>query len=110
VTADSVLFFAGMLEATRLMPVSEINMERLQAFSESANLLVTVDAPLFGCVLIFCGRLLSRGTEPDKIGQTPGYPSPKQVIMSASRFWIQHHNGIRECKTRDEMAQILAGI
>jgi hypothetical protein len=98
-----------MFEATRLIPISEITIERLQAFSDRSNSLITVDAPLFGSVLIFCGRVLSRGTEPEKIGTTIGYPSPDQVIVSASRFWIQHQNGIRERKTRDEMAKLLAG-
>jgi hypothetical protein len=96
-----------MFEAARLTQVSAITIERLLAFSDRSNSLITVDAPLFGNVLIFGGRVLSRGTEPEKIGQTIGYPSPDQVILSASRFWIQYQNGIRERKTRDEMAKLL---
>jgi hypothetical protein len=90
---------------------SVITLERLAAFSHRTNSLVTVDAPLFGSVLIFNGRRISRGTivEPEKIGNTIGYPPPDQIVIEASRFWIQHHNGIRERMTRQEMAQILAG-
>ena len=97
-----------MIEAIRLAQVSEITLERLQTYSDRSNSLITVDAPLFGSVLIFCGRILSRGTEPEKVGQTIGYPSPEKVIVSASRFWIQYQNGIRERRTRDEMAKLLA--
>jgi hypothetical protein len=99
-----------MFEAARLAQLSEITIERLQAFSDRSRSMVTVDAPLFGSVVIFSGRVLNRGTEPEKIGRTIGFPSPDQVIVSASRFWIQYHNGIRERKTREEMARLLAEI
>jgi hypothetical protein len=88
----------------------DIPMDSLLAFSHGTYSLITVDAPLFGSFLIFNGRITSRGTivEPEKIGQTIGYPAPERILVQAARFWIQHPTGIRERKSRKEMAQILA--
>ena len=87
----------------------DISMDLLLAFSHHTCSMITVDAPLFGSFLIFNGRMTSRGTivEPDKIGQTIGYPAPERILVQAARFWILHSSGIRERKTRKEMAQIL---
>ena len=87
----------------------EITLETLRSFSGLSNTLVTVDAPLFGNVLIFNGQMLNRGTyvQPDKIGRTTGFPAPTQIVAEATRFWIQDSHGVRQRKTRDEMARLL---
>jgi hypothetical protein len=36
-----------------------------------------------------------------------GFPPHNQIIAEASRFWIQYDSGIRERKTREEMARLL---
>lgn len=86
----------------------EINLDSLQHFSDQSTTMVTVDAPLFGVVLIMHGRVIVRGShEADKVGSSTGFPPRDQIIAEASRFWIQHSNGVRERKSRDEMAQLL---
>jgi hypothetical protein len=88
--------------------MAEITLEQLRKFSSASTTMVTVDAPLFGVVLILNGRLVFRGPhEAEKIGSALGFPPRDQVLAEASRFWIQEENGIRRCKTRDEMAQLL---
>jgi hypothetical protein len=90
-------------------PMVEITLEELAAFSDRSNTLVTVDAPLFGTVLIFNGRVLNRGTyvDPEKVGNAIGFPPPSQIVSEATRFWIQDDNGIRHRKTREEMARLI---
>jgi len=95
-----------------MIKTSEITLERLRAFSDRSNTLVTVDAPLFGSVMILNGRVLTKGSavEPEKIGQTIGFPPPEQIVSEASRFWIMHTNAKRERKSREEMAKLLEKI
>jgi len=86
----------------------DISLEQLQVFSEISRTLLTVDAPLFGVINILHGRILIRGAhEADKIGSSIGFPPHDQIIAEASRFWIQQDSGVRECKTREEMAGLL---
>jgi len=91
---------------------SDITLERLRVFSDRTSTLVTVDAPLFGSVMILNGRLLTKGSavEQEKIGQTIGFPPPEQIVSEASRFWIMHSNGRRERKNREEMTELLQTI
>jgi hypothetical protein len=86
----------------------DITLEQLQAFSDRSCTLVTVDAPLFGVISIMHGRVLIRGAhEANKVGASMGFPPHDQIIAEASRFWIQYDSGIRERKTREEMARLL---
>ena len=86
----------------------DITLEQLQVFSERSCTLVTVDAPLFGVISIMHGRILIRGAhEANKVGASMGFPPHDQILAEASRFWIQHNSGIRERKTREEMARLL---
>src|SRR5262245_14693422 len=88
--------------------MSEITLEKLRHFSDTSTTTVTVDAPLFGVVTIMHGRVIVRGShEADKVGMSIGFPPRDQIVAEASRFWIQHHNGVRERKTREEMAKLL---
>jgi hypothetical protein len=82
-------------------------------FSDQSNALVTIDAPLFGSVMVFNGRVLFKGTsyvEPEKIGNAIGFPAFEHIIAEASRFWIVDRNGIRRRKCREEMAVLLEQI
>lgn len=92
-----------------MVETSEITLEKLRAFSDRSQTLITIDAPLFGSVMILNGRLLNKGSavEPEKIGLTFGFPPPDQIVSEASRFWIMHPNGRRECKDREEMAKLI---
>ena len=92
--------------------MSDITLEKLRTFSEFSNTMITVDAPLFGNVLFFNGQMLNRGhyVTPEKIGQTIGFPPPKQIVEEATRFWIQDSLGVRQRKTRDEMARLLNNL
>jgi hypothetical protein len=97
-------------EETRMIDVSEITLERLQLFTERTNTLITIDAPLYGSFMIFNGRVLHRGgtyVEPEKIGNSMGFPAYEHVLAEASRFWILDENGVRRLKNRAEMAQLL---
>jgi hypothetical protein len=88
--------------------MSEITLEELRGFSEASSTLVTADAPLFGVVMILHGRVLGRGPhEAARIGVSMGFPPRDHVIAEASRFWIQSDDGVRELKTRQEMAKLL---
>ena len=70
--------------------------------------MVTADAPLFGVVMILHGRVLDRGShEAENTGASLGFPSREKIVTEASRFWIQSDNGVRERKTRDQMAKLL---
>jgi hypothetical protein len=89
----------------------DITLEQIQVFSERSHTLVTADAPLFGVVSILNGRVLIRGAhEANKVGSSIGFPPHHQIIAEASRFWIQRENGLRERKSREEMAVMLREI
>jgi predicted GNAT superfamily acetyltransferase len=86
----------------------DITLEQLQVFSDRSGTLLTVDAPLFGILTIMHGRVLVRGAhEANKVGASMGFPPHDQIIAEASRFWIQHGSGVRERKTREQMAHLL---
>ena len=96
-----------------MVQLSAITLEKLQAFSDRSSTLVTIDAPLFGSVMIMNGRLLRKAAnyvEPEKIGQSIGFPADELIVAEASRFWIQHETGVRMRKGRDEMAKLLEDI
>ena len=93
-----------------MVEISEITLERLRLYTDRSNTLVTIDAPLFSSFMIFNGRILTRKesyVEPEKIGNSIGFPAYEQVIAEASRFWIVDERGIRKRKTRSEMAELL---
>ena len=92
-----------------MVETSEISLKKLCEFSTRTSTMVTVDAPLFGTVMVLQGRVLDKGSavEPEKIGHTIGFPPPDQIVAEASRFWILQSNGVRERKSREEMAQLL---
>ena len=88
--------------------MTDITLEELRSFSEASSTLVTADAPLFGVVMILHGRVLGRGVhEAEKVGTSIGFPPRDHVVAIASRFWVQSDDGVRELKTRDEMAKLL---
>src|SRR5687768_15323612 len=99
-----LLGFGGTMVQT-----AEITLERVRKFSDRTSTLVTIDAPLFGSVMILNGQVLTKGSavEPEKIGHTMGFPPPEQIVVEASRFWIMYPNGRRERMSREEMAQQL---
>jgi hypothetical protein len=93
-----------------MVEISEITLEKLRLFTDRSNTLITIDAPLFGSLMIFNGRILAKGAsyvEPEKIGISIGFPAYEQVVAEASRFWIVDGNGVRSRKRREEMAQLL---
>ena len=93
-----------------MVELSEITLEKLRLFTNQSNTLVTIDAPLFGSLMIFNGRVLAKGhsyVEPEKIGNTIGFPGYEQVVAEASRFWIVNETGVRQRKCREEMAMLL---
>ena len=92
-----------------MLETSQITLERLRAYSQRTNTLVTVDAPLFGSVMLLHGRVLDKGSavEPEKIGQSTGFPPPEKIVAEATRFWILLANGVRERKSREDMASLL---
>ena len=93
-----------------MVEIAEITLEKLRLFTDRSNTLITIDAPLFSSFMIFNGRVLAKGSsyvEPEKIGNSIGFPSYETVIAEASRFWIVDHRGIRRRKTRSEMAELL---
>ena len=96
-----------------MVSLSEITLEKLCLFSDQSNALVTIDAPLFGSVMVFNGRVLFKGAsyvEPEKIGNAIGFPAYEHIIAEASRFWIVDENGIRRRKCREEMALLLEQV
>jgi hypothetical protein len=96
-----------------MVELSEITLEKVLQFTDSANRLITIDAPLFGSVMIFNGRILMKGpsyVEPEKIGNSIGFPAYEQILAEASRFWIVDEMGIRRLKCREEMAKLLEEI
>jgi len=93
-----------------MIQVSEITLEKLRLFTDRSQTLITIDAPLFGTVMIFNGRVLHRGgtyVEPEKIGTAIGLPAYDQILAEASRFWILDEHGVRRMKCREEMAELL---
>ena len=93
--------------------ISVITLEKLLSFSDRSGTLLTVDAPLFGSVMIMNGRLLNKGeayVEPEKIGKALGFPSLHEIVAEATRFWVQHESGVRMRRTREEMAELLGEL
>ena len=93
-----------------MLEIAEISLGKLRSFSESTCTLITIDAPLFGSVMILNGEILSRGADyvdPTKIGHCIGFPSLDQITAEASRFWVQQENGIRKRFSRQEIAKLL---
>jgi hypothetical protein len=89
--------------------MTEITLDQLRKFSNASATMVTVDAPLFGVVMILNGQLILRGShESNRNGSASlGFPPREQILAEASRFWIQDESGVRQRKTRDEMAKLL---
>ncbi len=88
--------------------MAEITLDQLRKFSNASTTMVTVDAPLFGVLMILNGQVIHRGThEAGKIGSSLGFPPREQILAEASRFWILDENGVRRRKTREEMAKLL---
>jgi hypothetical protein len=88
--------------------VPEISIDQLRKFSKLSASMVTVDAPLFGVVMILNGRVIPRGShEAEKVGTSIGFPPREEILAEATRFWIQDEIGVRRRKTRDEMSQLL---
>jgi hypothetical protein len=95
-----------------MVEVAEITLEKLRQFTGRSNTLVTIDAPLFGSIMIFNGRILTKSAsyvDPKKIGNSIGFPAYEQVLAEASRFWIVDEVGVRQLKCREEMARLLGG-
>ena len=93
-----------------MVELSEITLDKVVVFTNRSNSLITIDAPLFGSVMIFNGRILTKGpsyVEPEKIGNSIGFPAYEQIVAEASRFWIMDEMGIRRLKCREEMAKLL---
>ena len=92
-----------------MVETSNISLEKLRAFSDRTQTMITVDAPLYGSVMLLHGRILDKGSavEPEKIGHSTGFPPPEKIVAEAARFWILLPNGVRERKTREEMAKLL---
>jgi hypothetical protein len=93
-----------------MVELSEITLEKLRLFTDGSHTLITIDAPLFGSLMIFNGRVLCKGpayVEPEKIGNSIGFPAYEQVVAEASRFWIVSETGVRRRKCREEMAMLL---
>ena len=96
-----------------MVDVSEITLEKLRLFTDRSHMLITIDAPLFGTLMVFKGRILYRGgtyVEPEKIGNSIGFPTYEHILAEASRFWILDENGVRRLKCREEMAQLLEQV
>lgn len=93
--------------------LSLITLEKIRAFSDRSHAMVTIDAPLFGSVMVMNGRVLQKGAsyvEPKKIGQAIGFPAYEQVVAEATRFWILYESGVRQRKCREEMAKLLEEV
>ena len=96
-----------------MVEVSEITLEHLRLFSNRSHMLITIDAPLFGSLMVFQGRILLKSAsyvEPEKIGHSIGFPSYEHILAEASRFWIVDENGVRRRKCREEMAELLSAV
>jgi len=93
-----------------MVDISGITFEKLCAFTALTKTLVTIDAPLFGTVLVFNGQVIYRGgsyVQSEKIGNSLGLPGFEEVLSEASRFWIVDQSGVRHLKCRDKMAELL---
>jgi hypothetical protein len=93
-----------------MVELAEITLEKLRLFTTESNTLVTIDAPLFGSLMIFNGRVLAKSPSyvgPEKIGNSIGFPAYEHVVAEASRFWIVDTQGVRRRKYREEMAILL---
>src|SRR5687767_13166500 len=96
-----------------VVELSLLTLEKIQAFSNRSKTMVTIDAPLFGSVMIMNGRVLQKSktyVEPEKIGQSVGFPAYEQVLAEASRFWILYGSGFRQLKCREEMAKLIEDV
>jgi hypothetical protein len=95
-----------------MVEVSAVSLEKLCAFSDKTQTLITVDAPLFGSLLVFEGKVLKRksAVRGKKRETESRLPSPESIVREASRFWIQDHKGVRDRKNREEMAALLEKI
>ena len=96
-----------------MVDVSAITLEKLRLFTERSNMLITIDAPLLGTVMVFNGHVLHRGgsyVEAEKIGNSIGFPTYEHVLAQASRFWIVDGTGVRRVKCREEMAVLLEQV
>src|SRR2546427_8261348 len=96
-----------------MLEISEITLEKLRLFTDRSNTLITIDAPLFGSLMIFNGRVLCKSASyvgPEKIGNSIGFPAYEHILAEASRFWIVDQNGIRRRKCREEMAELLEQV
>ena len=97
-----------------MVEVSDVSLEKLCAFSSQTQTQITADAPLHGSLLLLDGKVLQRKSASKrgaKKGNTnkasPGLASPESIVRQASRFWIQDRQGVRDRKSRQEMAQLL---
>jgi hypothetical protein len=98
------------LRRSLMVEVAEITLEKVRQFTGRSCTLVTIDAPLFGSIMIFNGRILAKGSsyvDPKKIGKSVGFPPYEQVVAEASRFWIVDDMGVRRVKCREEMAKLI---
>ena len=96
-----------------MVELSEITLDKVLHFTNRSSTLITIDAPLFGSVMIFNGRVLMKGSsyvEPEKIGNSIGFPAYEQILAEARRFWIVNEMGVRRLKCREEMAKLLEAI
>ena len=96
-----------------MVEVSEVSIEKICSFSKQTQTLVTVDAPLYGRLLVLDGKILKAKSSAKKSRakvKTPGVRSYEDIVREASRFWIQDRSGVRERKSRDEMSVILEEI
>jgi hypothetical protein len=89
-----------------LIETAAITIERLRVFSDRTHTLVTVDAPLFGSIMILNGQMLGKGYDIE-VGRSKGFPPPEQIIAEATRFWVLNGTGIRKRMSREEMAKLL---
>ena len=89
--------------------VSDLSLDKLCAFSDRTQTLITVDAPLYGSLLLLDGKVLKRksAVKGKKADSGARIPSPESIVGKASRFWIQDHKGVRDRKDREEMAALL---
>lgn len=96
-----------------MVNIPEISIKKICTFSSQTNTLVTIDAPLYGSLLVLEGKILN-GKSTTKKQQVKtertGIPSAEDIVREASRFWIQDRSGIRDRKNRQEMSELLEKI
>jgi hypothetical protein len=100
-------------EVCPMVEVSEITLEKLRLFTDRSNTLITIDAPLFGSIMVFNGRVLQKSesyVELEKVGKSKGFPAYENILAEASRFWILDETGVRRLKCREEMAELLEQV